>query len=451
MKKTFVLFCGLWLLLTGCQDNDIAVFEKTADERSAEAIHNLRDELTDPDAGWLLKYTPVQGTGSYYVLLRFDDEGKVNIQTDLGANEGEFQDQTIGYRIDNSLGLELIFENYSFFSYLFELDQASFGAEYEFKFVDKTSEGNLVFRSKTDFSTPTVIVLQPAANGDDKLLGQQVGLNLDLIQNDLERFSSALKITYVNKDLEFYISMDAVRRVISFNLAARKSDPGTTQKLNVTTPYYLEGNDLVLENAVTTTVTGSGERIDRITFGALSQTTIDVCADPFTVHSYAGKIASNNVVMETTIHDLAGAAFAGESVFYFCPLSNIRRDGLPLVSEITTDIAGAIEMHLYYGAELNDGSILYGIGFVVRNNDGSITFALREFVPELDGNNIIFNFQPGFTLFGEENTDANLDNINTYLDQLTAGDKTFVYKYAPSIYEFNNPCTGWSFVFLNGG
>ena len=449
MKKLIFILYSI-AFLAGCQDDDTRIFEKTADERSAAAIAELKDELTDPEDGWIVKYSPVEGTGSYYVLMKFDEDGKVNIRTDLGANQGEFQDQTIGYRIDSSLGLELVLENYSFFSYLFELDQASFGAEYEFNFVEKTPEGALIFSSKTDFSTPTVLTFQPASGNDTNLLGEAVGLNLDILGNDLERFSSALKITYADKDLEFYISLDAVRRVISFNLAARKSDPSTQQNISQETPYYLEGNDLVLENAVSTTVSGTTERVERITFDELGETSINLCADPFTVHTYSGQIGNDNVSVETTILDLAGGTFADESDFYFCPLSNIRRNGLPLVDEITADVHGALEMHLYYGAQLADGGVLNGIGFVIRNDDGSITFALREFTPELNGNNLVFNFEPGVTLFGEQNTDADLNNIDKYLDPLTQGDNTYVFKYANDIYEFNNPCTGWSYVFLNG-
>lgn len=450
MRKTFSFFAVLLIIATACQDDDVRLFDQTADERSAAAVAELRDELTDPEDGWIAKYTPVTGTGSYYVLLKFDDDGKVNIRTDLGVNQGEFQDQTIGYRIDNSLGLELIIENYSFFSYLFELDQASFGAEYEFNFEGRTEEGALLFSSKTDFSAPTRLELQPATGDDEELLAEEVGVNLDVLGDDLERFSSALKITYTNKDLEFYISLDPERRIISFNLAARKSDPAITQDLSFTTAYYLEDDALVLDETVTTNVTGSIERVQEITFDALGESTLNICANPFTIHTYSAKIASEDVVVETTISDLAGATFA-ESDFYFCPLSNIRRDGLPLIDEITADIEGALEMHLYYGVQLSDGGVLYGIGFVIRNNDGSITFALREFSPVLNGNNIVFNFKPEITLFGEQNTDANVENINKYLDPLSEGDKTFVFKYLENVYEFNNPCTGWSIVFLNGG
>src|SRR5689334_5221958 len=138
MKKFLSHILVLSVFITSCKDDDIAIFDKPSAQRSAEAIATLKADLVAPQNGWKVKYRPVDDTGSYYVLLDFNDNGKVTIKTDLGSNNGEFQEQTIGYRIDNALGLELIFENYSFFSFLFEQDQANFGAEFEFKFVNKT-------------------------------------------------------------------------------------------------------------------------------------------------------------------------------------------------------------------------------------------------------------------------------------------------------------------------
>jgi hypothetical protein len=450
MKNLVYSMSLIFILSTACDDKDISVFDKTADERVAEAIASLKEDLTDPEDGWLVKYKPVEETGSYYVLMKFDEDNKVTIRTDLGASDGKYQEQTIGYRIDSSLGLELILENYSFFSYLFEQDQASFGAEYEFNFVNKTPDGALVFSSKTDLSTPTVLLFEQATGDDQNLLGEGVGVNLNLLGNDLDRFSSALKLTYLNKDVIFYVSLEEQKRIIHFNVAARKSNPAVTQAINKAVPYYLEGNSLILETPVSTTVSGSTVNVASITLNTLGETTINTCTDPFTVHTYAGKISSDDVLLETTMNDLAGATFVDESNFYFCPLNNIRRNSLPLVDEITADIAGALEFDLYYGAELRDGSILYGIGFLIQNTDNSITFAYRKFTPVLNGNNITFNFEPGIFFLGEEETTAEVANINKYLDALTAGNNTYVFKYATDIYEFNNPCTGWSFVFVNG-
>ncbi|MEM9675256.1 MAG: DUF4302 domain-containing protein, partial [Bacteroidota bacterium] len=161
MKRIFgvVLLVGV---LLACREDE-PIFSKSADERAQEAITDLNSRLVAPSEGWLLRYRPENESGTYNVLLNFQEDGEVNIQTDFGVNDGEFYDQTITYRVDNSLGLELILENYSFFSFLFEQEDATFLAEYEFDYVNETPDGDLVFRSKTDPSSPTNLVFQLAS------------------------------------------------------------------------------------------------------------------------------------------------------------------------------------------------------------------------------------------------------------------------------------------------
>jgi hypothetical protein len=450
MKKLFYRISILFIFLASCKDDDIDVFEKPSAARAAEAIATLKADLVAPANGWKVKYRPVEEAGAYYVLMDFDENNKVTIKTDLGASDGEFLEQTIGYRIDNSLGLELVLENYSFFSFLFEQDQATFGAEYEFNFVNKTPDAALVFSSKSDPSNPTTLLFEEAAANDENLLGSDVAINLSLLAQDLNRFSSSLTLTYLDKDLIFYVSLNDFARIINFNMAGRKSDPQASQVINLTSTYYLEGNSIILETPVSGNFLGNNISIERIQLNTLGEDAIAaVCTDPLPIHTYTGEISNDDVLLETTMFDLPGATFATLSDFYFAPLNFISDSGKLVVDQITTHIEGALEMHLYYGLELQDGGTLYGIGFVIQNADGSITFALREFTPVLTQNNIVFNFEPGFTLFGNQVTEADLDNINIYLDALTEGDNTYIFKYSTDIYEFHNPCSGWSFVFIN--
>jgi hypothetical protein len=454
-RKTFYLYlcCVIGLLLVSCKDDDINVFDKTADERAAEAIANLKENLTSPQNGWRMLYKPVDEGGSYYVLLDFQDNNKVTIRTDLGVNDGEFFEQTIGYRIDNSLGLELIFENYSFFSFLFEQDQAAFGAEFEFNFVERGSDNTLVFSSKSDFVDPTTVVFEEASAADVNLLGYDVAANLSVLSDDMpKRFSSSLRMTYQSKDLVFFVSIDEFRRVINISRAANKSNLQNDVAINFSTPYVLRGDSLSFENRLQRTVLGTSISIKGIYFNSLTDASIDVCAGSIPVHAYSGVTSQNDpIVLETTLIDINGATFANLSEFYFSPMGFIINDeGRSVQAQIQEEIQGAIEMHLYYGLPLNDGTSLYGIGFVIQNNDGSVTFALKEFTPVLTDNQITFNFEPDYTLFGNEVTDANFQNTDFYLTKLTEGNQTYVYEFADNIYEFHNPCTGWSFVFVNG-
>ena len=90
MKKGIYILWIFVLALVSCKDDDIAKFDKPADERVAEAIDALKQDLVAPSAGWKIKYRPEAESGSFYVLLKFNDDNTVNIKTDLGSNDGEF-------------------------------------------------------------------------------------------------------------------------------------------------------------------------------------------------------------------------------------------------------------------------------------------------------------------------------------------------------------------------
>jgi hypothetical protein len=416
IRNSIYTILMLIIILTACKDDDIAVFEKSADQRSAEAIEALRQDLT---AGpWKLKYTPQDDAGSYWVLLNFSGNGNVTIQSDLGANDGTFYEQTITYRIDNSLGLELIMESQCMFSFLFEQNAATFEAEYEFNYVNKTPDNNLVFSSKTDPGTPTVLLFQPATPADEALLGRKVAVYLDSVATDFQKFSSSLRLTYQNKDLMIFMSLDEITRNVTFTSASRKSNTTTLQEIDHATAYLLEGDSMILDEPLRGNFYGNNINVSSLKLTSLSESVFNGCAASTTIHAISGKTSQNdNIVLETTMADLSGGTFAELSDFYFAPLQYISANGQFIENEITENIPGVIEMHLYYGYDITQGE-LYGIGFVIQNADGSVTFALQEFSPVLNENQLIFNYADEITIFGNEIPQASKDAISVYLEAL---------------------------------
>ena len=100
-----MLFLGM---LAGCQDDEGPRLEPV-EERRENAVQGVIDKLTAPANGWRLFYQPSPTSGQFLMLLDFEDNGDVRIRTDVGANGGEFRDQTSTYRVDIGLDLELIF------------------------------------------------------------------------------------------------------------------------------------------------------------------------------------------------------------------------------------------------------------------------------------------------------------------------------------------------------
>jgi hypothetical protein len=450
MKRRFYIVWIIMISLTSCKDDDINIFDKTADQRSAEAIASLKADLVAPEHGWKVLYRPEPETGSYYVLLNFDEDDNVTIKTDLGVNNGEYFEQKITYRVDNSLGLELIFENYSFFSFLFEQDQASFGAEYEFNYVNKTPDNALVFKSKTDASSPTIITFQEATPQDQSnLLGTTLATNISTLANDLDKFTS-LSLTYRDKDLVFFVSLNEFTRSITIKSASKKSDTQSIQDIDHNTAYFIKGDSMVFDAPLSGTFLGIKTTIKSIKFSNLTNTSINVCASPIPIHAYEGITSAGDVVtLETSVIDIGAKNFT-QSNIYVSPLGNIFNAGASAGYAISQDIAGALEMHFYHNFPLGDGTLLNAIGFLIQNKNASYTFALRKFTATQNDNNIVFTFDPTITLFGSQTTDADITQINKYLDFLTQDDKTYIIELQKGIYEFYNPCSGWDFIFLDG-
>jgi hypothetical protein len=449
-KLIFLTWLCFLLLLGGCKDDDINKFDKTADERVAEAIADLKSKLTAPANGWKLLYTPEDGYGSFLVLLDFQDNDMVTIKTDLSAESGKFYEQTVGYRIDSSLGLELIIENYSFFAYLFEFDRATFGAEFEFLYQHQNDNGSLLFSSKTDVSdNATQLLFTEAGEGDLDDLGVDVAQKVTAMSEDLQKITTSLRMTYEDKNLIFYLSLDEPYRRLTFTSASRKSNTDQTQQINFTTGYYLRNDSIVLQSPLAGSFVGVTTSVKGIQLNNAQGSTLTLCADPIPLHGYKGVTsAGDDVLLEATLADASGPTFVATDL-YSAPVGNVAYLGESAYAQVIADLPTATHFQLYYNTALSDGSVLTGIGFRIQNPSGTITYALWEFVPVFDGNNLKFNFAPEISQLGTGPTSAeNLAAVTKYVEYLTNGGNTFVFQYSEGVYEFSNPCTNWSVLLI---
>jgi hypothetical protein len=445
MKKICYSLLATLALLISCDDGTENKFEQSSDERAAAAIVALKSDLTAPANGWRLKYQPEDESGSFWVLLDFNEDNTVVIQSDLGARDGQFFLDTLTYRIDSSLGLELIFESYSFFSYLFERDQATFLAEYEYNFVNKTPEGSLVFQSKSDPGNATIVVFEEASPSDEDLLGQQISTNINTIAGDISGLlftSPAYQLTYQDKDLRLFLSLDEARRTLSVNAASKKTSVGS-QAINFSTGYYLQGDSLVLQESLSGTFQGITISLESILLTKLTDGTLNICGG-IDIHLYEGVTSQNDdVLLEATLNSPEGGDFA-DFQFLVAPIEYIFNNGESAADQIATDIVGAGAMQLYY----NFSGGFYALGFFIQNADGTTTFFLREFTPQKVGNKLVFNFDPTISVFGNPDTPADINKVNAYLDAFAQDGQTYFFKIQDDIYEMHNPCTGWSAAFF---
>lgn len=183
MKKiknliTKLSVCLLLLAVFGCADTDVdPLFDQTINERTKELITEYSSVLNSPENGWIGYYSPNENFGAYTMLLNFDDEGNVSIKSDYVANS---ESNTITYRLDKTLKIEVVFESSSVFSDIFSLYDNDNDGEFVFNILSAT-EDEVVLQSKLDYGDDvTIFTLHPATVAD---------LDLEPISGSLENIA----------------------------------------------------------------------------------------------------------------------------------------------------------------------------------------------------------------------------------------------------------------------
>ncbi|MDD7888206.1 DUF4302 domain-containing protein [Flavivirga sp. 57AJ16] len=150
----------LLLVVTSCSDNEVEpLFDQTVNERAEALKLEYLNVLTSADNGWIGYYSPNKDFGAYTMLLDFDSNSNVSVNSDFEAGA---QNKTITYRIDKTLKVELVFESTSVFSDIFAINNNNNQGEFVFNILSATQD-EVVLESKLDFGDDvTVLTLQKA-------------------------------------------------------------------------------------------------------------------------------------------------------------------------------------------------------------------------------------------------------------------------------------------------
>lgn len=465
MTKTYrsILFLTVFSIIASCSDSFKDI--RPADERANEAISALQSELTSPANGWVLNYRPTPDAGIFLMVLNFGDDGLVNIKSDVAADNNEYADQTISYRIDNSLGLELIFETYGVFHYLFEQQQASFGAEFEF--VYNTKEGNnLIFISKTDNSdAPTVIILEPAASNADNALSIDVVKNFESFSGNSPQISgntsSFQQVILNDHNTSLFWKMDLLKRTIEVDI----SGIGTTipevitdfNKITHTTGFYFANSKIILEDPITFSSNGSVLKIEQITLDDFDASAgASLCSkDSQATPVYSGQIPGiGRISIRPTLFASHGIDFVPQSersysVNSFFVFSD---DGFSLASDgsILEKFPTAFGFVFNYGLT-SDTEPINAVGFNLENLDGSRKTYLREFdVISAQANMIEISLKNEFYYsttpdVGEE------QSLIEITDEIFESGEIYAYDFPNDnvkVFNFYNPCNSYEFLLV---
>ncbi len=458
--KGAVLIILTIFLLASCAFNDEAKLPPI-EERLANSVSSLTELLVAPQDGWRVEYQPTNETGIFFILMDFNEDGTVRIQSDVTANDGEFRDHVVSYRIDNAQGTELILETYGVFHYMFELQQASFGAEFEFFFIEESSD-NLIFRSKTDGGLdPTTIVFQEAGPDDAQLISTEamplLAQGIFQTENLAGIGSFATHNIYVQEDNHtISASFDLDRRVVKFVGAAvgqtitEIATNNTRVTPNISTSFSLSNERVVLDNEVTITLGGTSHVITEIPVENFAGAVQEFCTgveDSISTFSSSGVPGLGNITIQSSLFQ-ASNSFQPDIDDGFYSVNHVfiyDENDSTIAEDIETVYPTVAAFQWYFGRGVSGDSILNAVGFVILDDFNNPEFFLRGFDFVQNGNLVEMTFNGEDLIDAENPTTEELNGLDQLTDQIFAGGTVYVLDIITieGLFEFYNPCNGY--------
>jgi hypothetical protein len=416
-------------------------------------VRIIRSNWKDND-GCILEYQPTPSSGVFPLLLDFSTNGEVNIRSDVANNDGEFFNHTITYRIDNALNLELIFDTYGVFHYLFEQNQSSFGAEFQFFYVGKDGN-NLIFQSKSDLSLPTQIVFRPASGNEENSFAREVSANLNSFPGELTQ-----QFQLIDQGISIFLNLNSAQRVVQVNTGAVgltiqdivANDISTV--IDQTVGYTLINGSIIFISPVEFVLDGRFYSIEQVFLNDYDPDgTAGFCSlSPVTLPQYAGGIPGlGDVNLIPTVFDPLGADFqpmpdqpyAVNIPFIF------DGDGFSLANEgaiINERFPEATGFVFYYGNQ-TAGEPEYAAGFFLDTESGESEIFTREFLPTTttDGNKVTIEFTNNFFHTGTPGPTDEAD-LTEITDLIFEGTELFAQDFPVQglrVFILYNPCNNY--------
>ncbi|MBV6644360.1 MAG: DUF4302 domain-containing protein [Cyclobacteriaceae bacterium] len=454
---SYVLLC--FVLIFGCEQNNDPDLP-SVEERVSEAIGDLQNQLTAPANGWRIDYRPTPDGGTFLILMDFSSDGMVRIQSDVPDNDGEFRDQTILYRIDNSQGLELILETYGVFHFLFELSQASFGGEFEFRFNQQQGT-NLIFSSKSDGSLGqnTILVFEPAGPNDSDLISDEV---VELLGQGSHR-SPGLGNLGNHVLYNIYIPSDNTTISLTIDMRSRQakihggsagqSIEEIAQSVNgvnintKTTISFLDGG-IVFNQPPSFSIGGNNYTLNQIPLENFNKVTTSYCGgnvDSLVQFSSQNVAGIGGLTMTSSLFQTHSVVTASEDFFSHNHVFIFDQDDESLADSIENVFPGAAAFQFYMGVELNNGDALNAAGFVELDDFNNADFYLRGFDFVQTGNLIEFTFNGDDFITNDDAPQSKTDGLVSLTDLIFEGGKVYLIETIgiEDLFEFYNPCNDY--------
>lgn len=148
-NKSIILLLTLGLAFTACSRDEESLFEKSAAERTVEALENAQKCLTEAPNGWEFLYFCNPDTRGYNILVKFDEHGQVTAtaKTYLDGTslktDSIITDKNSTWEVVSDYGPILSFNTYNDVLHLWadpQDDGDGFLGDYEFLILESTPE-----------------------------------------------------------------------------------------------------------------------------------------------------------------------------------------------------------------------------------------------------------------------------------------------------------------------
>jgi hypothetical protein len=227
-KNSFLYILALVVFFAGCQKKTDEVFDKTPDERLAEALAAYQQALVSAPNGWKVVITP-KGlesedikVGAFSFYMKFTDANRVTMYSDFDSASGAAPKES-GYRLKALQRPSILFDTYGYVH--IPSDPAAsvsrtpagenglgWGSDFEFSFADKGPGDtiNLV----GNFNNSKAVMVKATAQEEAAYNNKQLSASIKLLQN-LQLIGYFKSMTFGGK--QYYLTIDEGNKLITFS------------------------------------------------------------------------------------------------------------------------------------------------------------------------------------------------------------------------------------------
>lgn len=253
LRNIYSTLLGMVLLLAGCQKKAEDVFEKSPDERLAEALAGYQQALVGAPNGWRVTVYPqglnAQGieVGGFSYYMKFNNANRVTMVSDFDSTAATTPKES-GFRLKATQRPSLVFDTYSYLhlpadpTSVLSLSPADgegfgWGSDFDFSF-DGSATGDTI-RLRGNFNESQAIMVRATAQEAAAYNNKQLAASMKL-RGNLNIIGYFKLLTVGGR--QYHVNLNETFRTITFSWLGTG---GTVQ--SYTTGYYTTLDGIGLE------------------------------------------------------------------------------------------------------------------------------------------------------------------------------------------------------------